>query len=1346
MKNKLKLKSLCLIALAIALFIPINNANAAISVGTEYSLNTNKSGASGGDEIKWAYTKKDNNGNNYHPSYGNTLYSATMNGVDTPIYCLDPGISAPTKLKVSRLIYAPESTGNIKAGDYGIAKILDAKMSDYGISSDAEWYNVQSIALRLFIDGYMGWGKNPTSGSLHEKRMNNIKAHASYARNGGSPSFTTSGNTGARVLTAAENLYKMAVTEKENYSQNSSAPEVSLVPAGEITLQDPSQQNGGQQNQQTGIVTQTKESLKIIEVNIHGFSNEGIFKFDSLNTTSGTGNFTAEIAGVSFTRSQNADDYNTPLSLGTNVFDQFQSQIEVEKEARNLTFFLAIKTTTTAQINTDDEDEDEVCEKGTAQLKYSYEDAEVYSGAILYGEGSDGEVSSNVQRFAFITKSKETISGVYDKIEDSTCATNDPCAPTICVGEECDNGTLPQICQDGMEVDENGYVEYKFLEAYKDGNYAIKKCLLKGKKDAANNSYKLVDRQNAENVADNKYCSIMCKEDVIFKLPYHETVEEGRYFKLRMNLKAQQDCYSTKLDQDQFNKDIVDQTYYIMRAYNNWAMYYELVNQKLKDDDQELICKTRSCESGTKEVNGVEVDTCDSEFDTEDSGLYKGYIDFSQLAGITYFAPENNNINVSTTLSDGTVYTMATGGLSIPEKKLFGTLENTRGSCDDSCSLSGHTCKWGTTPQTAYNNQNYPSKLNNAKNALLDEVEKLKEIIDEYNSCVGDHNYEAYSDSYGSSAFWDMIYQYDPEIKYSYDEPNPTDTTIPKWIDEVKTMTCEGDTCDTMYAKNEEVKAETCASRSENCTAVGATGKVESIFSTEDNKIELDVNTYCNGDVNNNYECQGETYTSLGSNTYEVKQHLVCNYVNDKFDCKQENFNETKIDYLHKVAVASGDYETHHVYYTGHDDGDVKIDAPDLDINNYTNVKGLPVAANTPQGTYFYILAINDIGTFYSDGELGRIYGTNANSLSQYSRNLETDKNDTVYVTVDDNTDIPVQIETNEYACSYKVSQNTCTDPNGNFHTTDECDLGEDGQDKNIDECLKRICGDGNQTAGGGFCVKTAEKYYSCTSEGYSEESCTEYPSREAAIAASSNNYNCCPNCSVSCVGKCLIVVENDDPNAPDDAKLQLDFRTITTANVNPNNRQLGYNWDSSNASNRLVAQKAGNTISEIEARASGTGSYPGAIDINVYALKVKMTPDMVTWIKRYNNDHLENGNYNNDTLECYDYTLNGSNFNSEESCEKAGYIWKQGKCVMANVFCYSKFIDELESSFSQDVEAPNRSDAKAGAHSNYETYRQLSSGANTSGAVTNDYWTIYEYTTLDVNGDGIPDIGPSWK
>ena len=55
----------------------------------------------------------------------------------------------------------------------------------------------------------------------------------------------------------------------------------------------------------------------------------------------------------------------------------------------------------------------------------------------------------------------------------------------------------------------------------------------------------------------------------------------------------------------------------------------------------------------------------------------------------------------------------------------------------------------------------------------------------------------------------------------------------------------------------------------------------------------------------------------------------------------------------------------------------------------------------------------------------------------------------------------------------------------------------------------------------------------------------------------------------------------------------------------------------------------------------------------------------------------------------------------------------------------------------------------------NYQIYTKLSSlphqgtglGSNNYQIHTvNDYWTIYTYTNLDINGDQIPDIGPAWK
>ena len=103
------------------------------------------------------------------------------------------------------------------------------------------------------------------------------------------------------------------------------------------------------------------------------------------------------------------------------------------------------------------------------------------------------------------------------------------------------------------------------------------------------------------------------------------------------------------------------------------------------------------------------------------------------------------------------------------------------------------------------------------------------------------------------------------------------------------------------------------------------------------------------------------------------------------------------------------------------------------------------------------------------------------------------------------------------------------------------------------------------------------------------------------------------------------------------------------------------------------------------------------------------------------------------------------------------GYNWDkdESKCVMANAFCYSKFITELNDHYDVEVDSPKRDRAIASAHNNYQIYTRLNAlphqgtglGDNSYQIQTvNDYWTVYTYINLDINGDKIADIGPAWK
>ena len=1390
-------------------------------------------------------------------SYGKSIYTAVYAGdnVRYDVFCMDPGRATPSKLYISRLLLAQEG---IKDKDYGLATIITTQPEDgdYQTTGD-QFVFAKGIALRIFLDGYAGWSSSASNATA----ISALRTLARDLRN----NTTSSAISGpASVIHDAAILYQTGVRAAESYTPSKSLSiETQLIEIADEEETDESTEEessnsftfgGGNSGstENSGPIIKDVTKRNVLKVTLKNFDSEGgTFTFDGFEGGS-AGTFSTTIVGMSTENSDDFTTYTTPLSYGTNVFDTFSDAVETAADGtKSLTFYIAIETTGTVEITvTDGTCENQDCENVNGKLKYTYTDPKVLTGAVLYNNLSG---VSGAQRFLVAARTQNTNSESID-IPVTACneCREDTCEPVKCKGEDCEyDATLPQICEDDAEVDENGLVEYKFLEAYTEEGYNIVKCILGGKKDAAENTYKLVDEDNAKMVSDNPYCSILCKEDYSIKVPYKQIVDEGRYFKITFSMRGQQDCYSTKFDEEQFNKDIIAKEKEIIDALNKWSVYYELVNKDpntlVKTPGNIQSCNKAECEPSTLSSDGCSKTSTTQGPSNDPSGEWYvqiGTMVWGQNPNVHYYDIDMNSGAITTTaepqeypddaleeygyIKDQTynsatcnfsdnntshsvngMYSQVTtiNGVSlkfmVSGSKIFWKLENSgnedpvratsyvvRGydrsgkllfqkrltvsagadydatgnfeanssvatvklaSASDpyrnvSCSASQTPCeKVEASEHFEEMLPTYQSDLEEAKEKVEDLVEELKEIVDLYNSCVGDKEYESFSETYESLAYWNMIYKYDPEIKYSYDEPDPTDSSRNKWIDEVSSLNCEDKSCDYMFSKNEEIFAEDCAEEgSVTCNSLGADGTFKSVFfeslnegADESAPDDSYVNTYCIGDVNADYSCKDTTLHTLDDSAYEDKPFFVCNFDGDKFDCTQETHPLTKVNYIHKAALAKGDYDTRLVYYTGHQKGDIKIEYTDQPILNYSQVQGLPVSADTPQGTYIYILNIENVGTFYDSGELGRIYSSNPKSLSTYSRGFQNSPTATYPITTGsgaDAVDIHKEIAVNEYACTYKVSQSSCVDSEGNTHTMDECDIG--GEDADWASCQERLCPSGD---GGNYCVKEAESYYVCTGTSYDKDSCRKVGSRDEALSQAANNYNCCPECEVVCVGKCLYVVAHDEPN---DGKVQYEFRTVSPQNMNPNSRKLGYNWDSNNPSNSLAAQKAANTISEIEARA-GAGENPSINieDISDYQLKVVMTPDMVTWIKEYNNEQATQGAYNNDSLTCYNYDLDGYN---EDQCKASGYIWQEEKCVMSNVFCYSTFIDSLEENFADQVDAPHRSEAKNSAYDNFRTYVGVTNGAQS--IITNDYWTIYKYDNLDINGDGIPDIGPSWK
>ena len=183
-----------------------------------------------------------------------------------------------------------------------------------------------------------------------------------------------------------------------------------------------------------------------------------------------------------------------------------------------------------------------------------------------------------------------------------------------------------------------------------------------------------------------------------------------------------------------------------------------------------------------------------------------------------------------------------------------------------------------------------------------------------------------------------------------------------------------------------------------------------------------------------------------------------------------------------------------------------------------------------------------------------------------------------------------------------------------------------------------------------------------------------------------------CPTCNPRC-DNCIYGKED----------LKTHFRPVSTLTVNPNERDLGYNWNSQTIveGSEYTILKAEKTIKEIEENAD-----------KVYdeepILSVQMTPQMIKQISEYNKDQESQGGYTNNTLSCYDYnkTINGE------------------KVIYENVMCYSDYLDTLMSdeAFSKNFTTSNRT-AKSSRTTKNETI-------NTN--LTNSaYWTFFDESTV---------------
>ena len=230
--------------------------------------------------------------------------------------------------------------------------------------------------------------------------------------------------------------------------------------------------------------------------------------------------------------------------------------------------------------------------------------------------------------------------------------------------------------------------------------------------------------------------------------------------------------------------------------------------------------------------------------------------------------------------------------------------------------------------------------------------------------------------------------------------------------------------------------------------------------------------------------------------------------------------------------------------------------------------------------------------------------------------------------------------------------------------------------------------------------------YYGKDYQKITDDNKSPYPTIEAKFKA-----ECCPD------GDCPVICEVCIRN-------NIVYRTITPADINPNDRTLGKNWrfdkDNITTGMELKAYVTTNEIIEDNER---------IFDINVdsedneeFAIEITMDASTINYIKKYN----QGREFTDNSLDCYDYK------NSKD-----GIVYK-------NIFCYSKFIDKLINEKKGDIKISVRRPISKSDRNNYNTDKI-------------GYWTVWpkaiwnvkttqEISYYQTNFGEENNIGPSWK
>ena len=438
----------------------------------------------------------------------------------------------------------------------------------------------------------------------------------------------------------------------------------------------------------------------------------------------------------------------------------------------------------------------------------------------------------------------------------------------------------------------------------------IKKCVLGGT-DLTGESFEATNEMK-----DNPYCKVYCKEKYDFVLPTAQITQSGGYFTLSTTITGERDCYTASaddptqpIDSEKFQSDLVEAQHAVIDAWNEYNHWVEGTNPEHmwttteSDSDDGCVQSHESC-STTCDAQGNCSEDCDTVCDE--------YCDASGEWTIVHHEWDYTVYNYDGTTSTRHQAEITDGG----------------GEC--------WTC--GCTGSEGNGESQIPvfqQNADKAKNTLKDAITKLNRIISQYNSCSGAVTNTSNTNISGVSSAastedssWvnDMIFEPQVDFWYNQDYMNQ-----------------------------------------------GFNGT----FVEDSRESEVSKNMYCSGDVDDQYNCTSGETPSVATTTQAILtcDDSGCSWKN--FNISTAKWvQKTKIN--EGTYISGNEFSTYTQYgtiklgYDGCNGRDCLL--TDLPAGS------LPISLITKTGVFPFTFTFSHIGQSNSNNSTGRLIDGTKNS------------------------------------------------------------------------------------------------------------------------------------------------------------------------------------------------------------------------------------------------------------------------------------------------------------------------------------------------------------------------------